>query len=71
MRKLGCLIFVALLALGVWLLADTGGMTDEQKGQWVGEKVHRGWQRLQRMLDGAKAGWDKSQDGKAGQPPSP
>ena len=63
MRTIGCLAIVALICVGIWLLAGSQDMSDEQKAQWAGEKAHRGWNRLQQMAASAKQGWKSSPQG--------
>ena len=60
MKKLGCLTLIVLIGLAVYFLMSSQGLTDEQKAQLVGEKVHRGWQEVSRLAEQAKKGWDKA-----------
>jgi hypothetical protein len=61
MRKLGCLVILILIGWGVYSVMGVGGMSDEEKGRWLGQKAHRGWQHVQRMVEGAKTEWDEKQ----------
>jgi hypothetical protein len=60
MKTLGCLTMIVLICVGIYFLMNLQGMDDAQKGQWLGDKAHRGWNRIQKMADNAKQGWDKS-----------
>ena len=66
MKAIGCLVVVIVVIAGIFLLTSGKDMTNEQKARLVGEKAHRGWNRLQDFAREAKEGW-KSTD----QPDSP
>ena len=58
MRKLGCLTLIVLLGLGVYLLVSTRDMTEQERSRWIGQKVHRGWNRMRKLARSAKEGWN-------------
>lgn len=60
MRRLGCLVILILIGTGVYFILNARGMSDEEKGRWLGDKAHRGWQHVQKMMEGAKKEWDES-----------
>jgi hypothetical protein len=59
MRSIGCLGLILLIGLGVYLLATTGGMSNEQRAQLLGEKAHRGWNQARSFAQSAQEGWSK------------
>ncbi len=71
MRTIGCLAVIVLIAVGIFLLAGSQDMTHEQKAQWVGEKVHRGWNRAKKYAGAAKEGWQSVQRDPSAEPVEP
>lgn len=62
MRTIGCLTVLAILCVGIWLLAGSQDMSDRQKAQWVGQKAHRGWNQAKQMAAEARGGWQSEPD---------
>jgi hypothetical protein len=58
-KKIGCLIVIILVCVGVYYFMSAEGMTEEQMVQFVGEKAHRGWQETSRMAEQARKGWNE------------
>jgi len=71
MRSIGCLIVIAIIVVGIYLLASTKDMTDQEKAQWVGEKAHRGWNRVKRLAEGAREGWKSAPQDRSGKDARP
>ena len=63
MKAIGCLLVIILVAVGIFLLSSGGDMTGEEKARFIGEKAHRGWNRLRQFAGEAREGW-KSADQK-------
>jgi hypothetical protein len=61
MKSLGCLTIIILIGVGIYLLAGSQDMTNEQKAEWAGQKAHRGWSRAKQYLQHAKEGWKSEQ----------
>jgi len=70
MKKLGCLVVIILVCVGIFVFVTSSrDMTDEQKVQWVGEKSHRGWNRMRKFMQDAQEGWKSvPAEGGRGQP---
>ncbi len=66
MRTLGCLTIIILIGVGIFLLAGSQDMTNEQKAEWVGQKAHRGWSRAKEYLQHAQQGWKSEQESSQG-----
>ena len=70
MRTIGCLAVIVLVGIGIFLLTSSQDADDEQKAQWVGEKAHRGWNRMKKaaLVDEARlqgiemTGWETRAD---------
>jgi hypothetical protein len=58
MKAIGCLGVIVLVVLAILVLSHSSqDATDEQKAQWVGQKAHRGWNRLRELTAHAQEGW--------------
>jgi hypothetical protein len=68
MRSLGCLTVIVLVGVGIFLLAGSQDMTEEQKAQWVGDKAHRGWNKVRELMHHAKEGWRSTEPPPAQEP---
>ena len=62
MRTLGCLVVIILVCVGIYWLANSPGLSDEDKARIVGEKVHRGWNQVQKYAHQAQEGWKSAND---------
>lgn len=62
MRSIGCLAVIALVCVGIFLLASSADFDEAQKGQWIGEKAHRGWNHIKKIAGGARKGWKTVED---------
>ncbi|MGA2265998.1 MAG: hypothetical protein ABSH10_06150 [Phycisphaerae bacterium] len=69
MRTIGCLTIIVLVGIGIYLLAGSQDMTNEQKAEWVGQKAHRGWGKAKQLLQDAQQGWKSSEPPQAPQEP--
>jgi len=67
MRTIGCLAVIVLVGIGIFLLTSSWDMDGEQKAQWVGEKAHRGWNRMKKAAEAAEQGWKSVKDENTGQ----
>jgi hypothetical protein len=65
MKTLGCLTVIVLVGVGIFLLANSQDMTEDEKAQWVGDKAHRGWNRVRQLMHQAREGWRSTE-----QPPA-
>jgi hypothetical protein len=68
MRAIGCLGLIVVIGVVIYLVITTQDMTAEEKGQFIGEKAHRGWNRVKRLTDSAREGWKSAQE-EGGPPP--
>jgi hypothetical protein len=57
MKSIGCLTVIALIALGIFLLGKGQDMSQDEQGRYIGEKVHRGYNKIKQVVTGAKEGW--------------
>jgi hypothetical protein len=69
MKTLGCLTIIVLIGVGIYLLAGSQDMTDEQKAEWVGQKAHRGWGKAKQFFQNAQQGWKSSEPQAPQEPP--
>ena len=62
MKALGCLVVIVVLCVGIfWLMGSSADLGDEDKAHVAGQKVHRGWNRMQGYARSFQEGW-KSAD---------
>ncbi len=62
MKSIGCLTVIALVALGIILLGRGQNISQEDQGRFIGEKVHRGYNKIKRVVEGASQGWKETPD---------
>ena len=62
MKSIGCLTVIALIALGIFLLSTGQNASQEDQGRFIGEKVHRGYNKLKRVVEGANQGWNEVEE---------
>ena len=70
MRSLGCLVVIVAVCAGIYFLSGSQGLSDQDKARIVGQKVHRGWNQVQKYAHSAQEGW-KSANDKADKPNTP
>ena len=70
MRSLGCLVVIIAVCAGIFFLSGSQGLSDQDKARIVGEKVHRGWNQVQKYAHNAQQGW-KSLDDSAAEAKTP
>ena len=68
MRSIGCLGLIILICLGGYFLVTTGGMSNEQRAQLLGQKAHRGWNQARSFVQNAQEGWNKGATDNSSQP---
>ena len=61
MKTLGCLVVIIVICVGIFWLAGSTDLPDEDKAHIAGQKVHRGWNRMRSYARSFKKGW-KSAD---------
>ena len=63
MKALGCLIVIIALCVGIfWLMSSSAELSDEDKAHIAGQKVHRGWNRMQNYARSFQEGWKSVDD---------
>jgi len=62
MKTLGCLVIIIIVFVGILFLTGSPGLNEEDKARIVGEKVHRGWNHVQKYVRNAQEGWKSVND---------
>ena len=62
MKTLGCLIVIIIVGVGIFWLTSSPSLSDEDKARIVGEKVHRGWNHVQKYARNVQKGWKSADD---------
>ena len=70
MKTLGCLVVIIVVCVGIFWLTRSPSLSDEDKARIVGEKVHRGWNSVQKYTRNVQKGW-KSVDDKTNKADTP
>ena len=72
MKAIGCLGIIVLVVVVVLALTSASqDASDEQKARRVGEKAHRGWNRVKDLAGHAKEGWKTVPDNPPRKPRDP
>ena len=62
MKALGCLVVIIVVCVGIFWLANSPGLSDEDKASIAGQKVHRGWNRMRNYARNFQKGWKSVDD---------
>ena len=62
MKTLGCLVVIIVVCVGIFWLTRSPSLSDEDKARIVGEKVHRGWNSVQKYARNVQEGWKSADD---------
>ena len=62
MKTLGCLVVIIVVCAGFFWLTRSPNLSDEDKARIIGEKVHRGWNSMQKYAGNVQKGWKSVDD---------
>jgi len=62
MKGLGCLVLILIILAGLFVVFAPGDLSDRQKAQWAGRKVHRGWNQVRNYAENVREGWKSVPD---------
>ncbi len=63
MKALGCLVVIIVVCVGIfWLMSSSASLSDEDKARVAGQKVHRGWNYVQKSARNFQEGWKSADD---------